>query len=61
MTQIKFTPEQVASCGLPKKEAYIAYDEKGRYSDNSVWLDKQSRYEPGIEKLISLADKIFYH
>lgn len=61
MTQIKFPPEVVASCGLPRKAAYIAYDEKRRYADNSVWLDKQSRFEPGIEKLISLADKIFYH
>jgi len=61
MTHIQFTPEQVASCGLPRKVAYVAYDEKGRYCDNSVWLDKQVSFAPGIDKLIKLADEIFYH
>ncbi len=61
MITIHFTADQVAAVGLPHRAAYIQYDDQLRYVDNSVWLDKQTRFEPGIDKLIQLADQAVYH
>lgn len=56
MTTIKFTADQVAALGLPRRGAYVAYDDQGRLDDFSTWLIKQPSYAPGIDKLIELAD-----
>ena len=58
---IKFTADQVAAVGLPHRGAYIEYSDDGLYVDNSTWLDKQPCFEPGIDRLIEMADAIVYH
>jgi hypothetical protein len=58
MITIRFTADEVASVGLPHRGAYISFTDQGRYEDNSTWLDKQPRFEPGIDQLVALADQI---
>ena len=57
---VRFSATEVASVGLPAKPATITY-QHGLLSNYSVWLEKQMRFDQGIDKLISLADTVVYH
>ena len=59
-TVVRFSATEVAAAGLPAKPAYISY-RAGLYVDNSSWLDKQIGFEPGIDRLVALADEVVYH
>lgn len=59
-TVVRFSATEVAEAGLPPKPASVTYC-NGFYVNNSVWLDKQIGYEPGIDRLIALADTVVYH
>lgn len=60
MTKIRFSPTQVASCGLPARGAYVGYDDQLRLDTYSGWLDKLTHYETAIDRLIALADRLVY-
>lgn len=59
-TVVKFSATELQSVGLPPRPAYVSY-RSGLLDDHSTWLDKQSCFEPGIDKLIALADQLVYH
>ena len=59
-TIVRFSATEVASAGLPAKPAYVSY-RAGLLDDFSCWLIKQCGFEPGIDKLIALADRLVYH
>ena len=59
-TTVRFSATEVAAVGLPPKPAYVSY-RAGLLDDHSTWLDKCCGYEPGIGRLISLADQAAYH
>ena len=61
MITIRFSPTEVESCGLPRQTAIVEYDDQLRLHSYSAWLDKQTRYETGIDKLVALADQRVYH
>jgi hypothetical protein len=58
---VKFTADQVAKLGLPHRACQVEYNDKGQLENYSAWLGKSSWHEPGIDKLIELADKVVYH
>ena len=59
-TTVRFSATEVASVGLPAKPAFVTY-RGGLLDDHSTWLEKQSRFEPGIDKLVAMADTLVYH
>jgi hypothetical protein len=61
---VRFTAPQVAACGLPHRGAAVQYDEQRRLAGYSAWLGKSPWHEPGIDRLVALADEILkqtYH
>ena len=54
---IKFSADQVQAVGLPHRGAYVQYDEQQRLDGYSNWLGKSGWHEPGIDKLVELADR----
>ena len=58
---IRFSQTEVATAGLPPRPARIEYDQLLRLDGYSAWLDKQSRFSDGIDRLIKMADEIVYH
>lgn len=58
-TVVRFSPPEVASCGLPAKSAYVTYSVKGgaMLDSYSNWLTQSCRYEKHIDRLVALADK----
>ena len=58
---VRFSASEVASVGLPPKSAQVEYDAQLRLETYSGWLDKQSRFEPGIDQLVAMADTLVYH
>ena len=57
---VRFSATEVASVGLPAKPAFVAY-RAGLLDDFSTWLEKQIGFEPGIDRLVALADRLVYH
>lgn len=60
-TVVQFSATELQEVGLPPRPAFVDYDQRLLLSGYSAWLDKQSRFEDGIDKLIALADQLVYH
>ena len=56
---VRFSPSEVAGCGLPAKGAYVTYLIKGGFllETYSNWCTQSNRYEKSVDKLVALADK----
>ena len=59
-TVVRFSPSEVASCGLPAKPAYVTYSVKGgaMLDSYSNWCTQLGRYEKSIDRLVAMADKV---
>ncbi len=60
-TVVQFSATELQEVGLPPKPAFVEYDAGLRLSTYSAFLGKSSWHEPGIDKLIALADRLVYH
>lgn len=60
-TVVQFSATELQEVGLPPKPAFVDYDQQLRLAGYSAWLGKSSWHEPGIDKLIALADRLVYH
>lgn len=56
-TVVKFSATELQSVGLPPRCAFVEYDAGLRLSTYSSFLGKSSWHEPGIDKLVAIADK----
>ena len=60
-TVVQFSASELAALGLPAKPAQVEYDALLRLDTYSCWLTKQTRFDPGIDRLVALADTVVYH
>lgn len=60
-TVVQFSATELQSVGLPPRPARVEYDQQLRLTGYSSFLGKSSWHEPGIDKLIALADQLVYH